>query len=560
MFQSQSTMPSPQTSVSKTPSCRPTKLERLRQTLVDLLPSQEDADLICEASSGWLLLHAFNLSKFGDDSENGKPSNPSNVNLAEVSEQHPTIIARTLLYISVCLQQMPPSFHSKLLHLPSSVESRVDRYISTVQTLITSDDELVSTIQGLECLAFLGAFHVNAGNPRRAWLAFRRAMGIAQLMGLDKANASIPGGPHMWHHIVHGDRYLALLLGLPCGSVDDVFGPEDTFDNPAADKDILFPRILSQISGTIIQRNLANNIQTFTATQEICEKLEQLAKDLPASWWNVPSYSLADRSRQTAEAFERLMMQIWYFQLEALLHLPFMLRPAAERRYEYSKYRCLKASREILCRYLALRHAEVEPFCCKIIDFGALIATVTLLLGLLELPQASESRGVIEQKERDRTLIRSVMTSMEKIEAVSSVMGGDIVAKQSVDVIKTLLSAESPAGPNGGNLRLTIPYFGTISIARPSLTPNPNEDSAFALMQAQQAAPIDRQAGMQDWQGLHFPPQYQAHPPVVSFTSSQFPSHVPDQQLEDWGLQETDTLFFDSLLNTDLEGNWRFTF
>ena len=475
----------------------------------------------------------------------------STFDLADISRQHPTMIARALLYISVCLQQLPPTFDTNLLHFPMSVESRIDRYISTVQTLITSDDELVSMIEGIECLILQGIFHINGGNPRRAWLSFRRALNIGQLMGLHRKNTSIPGGREMWFHIVQADRYLALLLGLPCGCADDTFDPEETFQNSDLDIDLLFTRKLSQISGSIIERNHNDNTQTYAATQEIDDRLDQLAKDLPESWWEVPTYVANDRSPKAAEAFDRLMIQIWFFQLEALLHLPFMLRN--ERRYEYSKFSCLKASREMIYRYLALREAETKSFCCKVVDFGALTATVTLLLGLLELPLAGEAREVQRQRDKDRTLVRTVMNSMEQL----SQSNGDIVATQCVNVIKTLLSAESPTGPNGGNLRLTIPYFGTINIARPPATPP--RDQSCPAMPLQQARPMQQQAGTLTWNA----PTLTSHPisgPVVSFTSSQFPPNtgIPEQQMEDWGLQEADNLFFDSLLNSDIEGNWMF--
>jgi hypothetical protein len=124
--------------------------------------------------------------------------------------------------------------------------------------------------------------------------------------------------------------------------------------------------------------------------------------------------------------------------------------------------------------------------------------------------------------------------------------------------MRTLLSAESPAGPNGGNLRLTIPYFGTINIARPPASPIENENITFDSMQPPQTVPAHQKQGVHDWQGPQYQPQNQIHAPVVSFTSSQFPAHLPEQQIEGWGLREADTLFFDSLLNTDLEGNWIF--
>lgn len=46
----------------------------------------------------------------------------------------------------------------------------------------------------------------------------------------------------MWLQMTQGDRYLALLLGLPAGAADPSYGPEETFDNPDVDKDLLFAR------------------------------------------------------------------------------------------------------------------------------------------------------------------------------------------------------------------------------------------------------------------------------------------------------------------------------
>ncbi|KAG0652817.1 Sordarin hypoxysordarin biosynthesis cluster S [Hyphodiscus hymeniophilus] len=561
-FESLSSISSPVVSGSRTPSCRPTKLERLRQTLGGLLPTQQGVDVLCEESNCWLLMYAFNLTKHKAANARNGPRNgrvviPMSFNVSEISKQHPTIIARTLLYFAICFQQLPQSFDMRRLQFPTSVEaqSRFDRYISTVQTLVTSDDELVSTTDGLECLILQGIFHINGGNPRRAWLTFRRALNIAQLMGLHKKDVTIADGRDIWFQIVQGDRYLALLLGMPCGSADDEFGPEETFQNADIQADSLFTRKLCNISGSIIERNSRDNIHAYATTQKIEENLEELSKALPASWWAIPT-SIPDDHAGAAETFDRMMMHIWFFQLEALLHLPFMLRAATERRYEYSKFACLKASREMMYRYLALREMQNKSFCCKVVDFGALVATVTLLLGVLEVPQASESQQTKEQSRSDRALVRTVMTSMEELAT-----GGDIVTKQCMDVIQTLLSVESPAGPYGGKLRLTIPYFGTINIVRPPTTPAQNESTTFNSMQPPQpqAFPPNPQRGTQAWQDLQYPSQNQTHAPVVSFTSSQFQVHHPEQQqLEDWGLQEADTLFFDSLLNTDLEGNWIF--
>jgi hypothetical protein len=209
--QSQAATPASQATSSKITSvgssCRPIpKLERIRQALVELLPSQKATNMITKESSSWLLIHALTTQTNNAVTE-------SAFDLVEVCKRHPTNIARTLLYIAVCLQQLPLSFSTTELQLYPSVEARLDKYLSTVQALITSDDELVSTIDGLECLILQGLFHLNAGNPRRAWLTFRRALNICQLMGIHKKNgSSIPGGEQMWYQIVQADRYLVSCM------------------------------------------------------------------------------------------------------------------------------------------------------------------------------------------------------------------------------------------------------------------------------------------------------------------------------------------------------------
>ncbi|KAG4436746.1 hypothetical protein IFR05_007764 [Cadophora sp. M221] len=560
---SASQTPVSQPTSTRTTSCRPPKNERIRQILVDLLPPQNETNMIIHSSSSWFLTHALeSRATLKMDAVSS-----TTLNLAELSKQHPTKIARSLMYIAVCLQQLDPTFDKSRLHLFPSPEARMEKMIVTVQGLVASDDELVSTLNGLETLVLLGAFHINAGNPRRAWMTFRRAMNIGQLMGIHKPDTSLEGGRQMWLQMTQGDRYLALLLGLPAGAADPSYNLEETFENPDVDKDQLFSRKMCDLSTRIIERNECASTHAYATTQEIDEGLDCIAKEMPASWWAIPDIVVNDRTPEAALTFDRLMIQVWFFQLEALLHLPFMLK--SERRFEYSKFSCLKASREVLWRYLALRSAENKSFCCKIIDFGALTASVTLFLGLLEPLTGAES----PERKSDRNLVQTVLESMEEV----SQGGKDVVATQSVNVLKSLLAIDDTSGRNTGNLKLTIPYFGTISIIRPHKAPQQTQTSLPYIQpeqqpgeqgrtspQHQQTHTIDPNSAPQHWPSHNFAPQNttQQHPlnlPHVSFTSSQFPALGPEQQFEDWGMPvEMDTLFFDSLLNTDIEGNWVF--
>ncbi|KAL5329442.1 hypothetical protein ACEPPN_002954 [Leptodophora sp. 'Broadleaf-Isolate-01'] len=478
--------------------------------------------------------------------------------VAEISQEKITVIARMLLFIVVLLQQLDPGYEHGRLHALSSLGSRTERILSTVNALVTSDDELVTSMEGLEGLVLQGIYHLNAGSPRRAWLIFRRALSIGQLMGLQKRSASAvsPNARNMWHLIVRGDRYVALLLGLPAGSCEDKYEADENFQNPDIDKDDLFQRKLSEISLRIIERNQSENTPVYAATQEIDELLETLGKEMPDSWWEIPTHISDERSQGTSKQFDRLMVQIWYFQLQGLVHLPFMLRAATERRYDYSRFSCLKAYREVMWRYLAIRGLNNHSFCYKMVDFGALTATVALFLGLLDPSQSAENS---HQRDSDRTMINGVLHTMEGFANNTN----ETIAAQSVNVIKSLLAIDQQsAGGDGGNLRLTIPYFGTISIVRPASNQSSRTEDAnpnMPVFPSPQSITVGQNNPSEPWEGIspsnHNPMTF----PTVSFTSCQFNPMVPEQPvIADFGWADADTLYFGSLLNTDIDGNWMF--
>lgn len=165
-------------------------------------------DLITREGGYWVVLHSLSQNIGDGLEENNTSMSTTTFNIAKISKQHPTMIGRFLLYLSICLQQLPLDFDASQLHLSSSVASRMDKYLATVQTLIISDDELVCSIEGLECLVLQGMLHINGGNLRRGWLSFRRALNIGQLMGIHRESSVVPGGRVMWQQIVQADRYL----------------------------------------------------------------------------------------------------------------------------------------------------------------------------------------------------------------------------------------------------------------------------------------------------------------------------------------------------------------
>lgn len=194
-------------------------------------------------------------------------------------------------------------------------------------------------------------------------------------------------GKQMWHQFVMSDRYVSLLLGLPCGVGDDCFGSKEPLNGVAEDVDFIFEMRLSLIAGHISRWNQAEPSNVFSLTQVIDEEMHRLAKEMPQTWWNVPKLDGKSRSRGVARHFNRLTTQMWYYQLETLLHLPFMLRATSERRYDYNKHTCLIASREVLALYITLRDAGNTQLMCRVVDFAAFIAAVVIAIESMHTAQ-----------------------------------------------------------------------------------------------------------------------------------------------------------------------------
>lgn len=210
-------------------------------------------------------------------------------------------------------------------------------------------------------------------------------------------------------------------------------------------------------------------------------------------------------------------------------------------------------------------------------DFGALTSTVTLLLGILQGSQMPETQELRAQKESDRVLVQTVLKSLEE----TSRGGKEVIATQSVSVIKSLLAMDTPAGREASNLRLTIPYFGTVSIVRPKTgeasqqqqpqkqqqQPTPPAINGPAIFPTSQGINFDAgqsvcHSAPDPWASLPYqaPGSDSTNVPMVSFTSSHFPIVMQEQGQQpwdqNWNLMEADTVFFDSLLSTDIDGNW----
>ncbi|KAI8958118.1 hypothetical protein F5Y11DRAFT_53553 [Daldinia sp. FL1419] len=523
---------------------------------------------------------------------------------------HPVIVARHMLMFAITLQT--PSSESLFdLSEPHNVLMR--RLTTAVTTWVTTKEEMHRTIEGLTCIILEGIFEINCGNLRRAWAVCRRAMTAAQLMGLHCSSMPPPkridpklnaDPKFIWFRIVHIDRYLSLLLGLPQGTSDKSVGAASVLRyEPPMGK---FERTLTVIACHILERNESDfAVGGIATTRSIDSDLLNASKSMPASFWRpIGFHNLALGSPDTVLETTRLAAQVYYYGLVTQLHLPYMMRLGGNTVYEYSKHACVNASREIMTRFIAHRSFNPRSSCSRPVDFFALLAAMTLLLAHLEAhhhPGAANS--LAHQRLGDRAMLDEALEKMDVVTELSK----DIITKKSAGLIRKLLDIEADAangnsyttrsireddevqeGSNGsGEIHLRIPYLGVIKIGRqgpmfgepsqPQTLDLPQNDPTVAHIEASTSlvpasfmnnSPTSRDnsvardctspADLREWEQpgaqLQTPEYDQSLPQAFSseYDDSVLQSHmgIPPvaEDVNDWTFQGVDTAFFNSLM------------
>lgn len=286
-------LPTPAPSQHETSALGP-KYTQISKTLHDLLPCQQDIDAIIAASPAAAFVVSF-FSRHHDVAA-GRTALPSSIQITPSLSSHPAVIARRLIQLADCIQQIQPTAPLKLV-APELPRCLMIKYVSVVSDLVAYNDDLVGYAEGLETLALLSLYHANAGNLRKSWLMLRRAISVAQLMGVDRwgdkplKSADLSPDPltlvkakALWFRLNFTDRYLSLLLGLPAGTDDNSFLTHDPDDQPT---DTL-EKQHTAVMGAIIKRNSSKGDASFGVTQTIDCDLETAARSMASDFWQLP--------------------------------------------------------------------------------------------------------------------------------------------------------------------------------------------------------------------------------------------------------------------------------
>ncbi|KAI0139841.1 hypothetical protein GGR57DRAFT_441912 [Xylariaceae sp. FL1272] len=269
--------------------------------------------------------------------------------------------------------------------------------LETVTRKVTHNDELPCSIEIVECLILESHYHCYLGNTRRSWLTVRRAMAMAQLLGLDHQqpspyralfttpNSNSDGSvsrsraESTWFLLVNIDRYQSMILGCASGSLADTHATAGVLQKCTAAERM--GRLHSVAAGRIIQRN-RSQLCDLAETREIDRILQNAAACKSVQWWSPPPIGAEQTTdyNESYREFIRLAIKFTHYNLVFQLWLPSLLGFLSTGRFSHSITIAMGAARELLTLYNAIRTLYPEITICPGLDFFACSAGVALCL------------------------------------------------------------------------------------------------------------------------------------------------------------------------------------
>ncbi|RFU32840.1 hypothetical protein B7463_g3502, partial [Scytalidium lignicola] len=463
-----------------------TKDSRIRKSLSVLLPSQKDVEAIFHGSQIWRKSWRWMCP----ESYTSPGATIEQFTVRAYESRDPMIVAKLLLCIVISLEQLPNDFSNSYLSISLPVDQLIEKYVSTVSSLITSNNDIADTIEGIECMLLETKHYLNVGRPLKAWYIYRRALSFAEHLGIhrvlptvsEQTNKGYKRNYNLWCCLVEGERYTSLILGLPYSVGDNLISPHipKSLEESSLPPGEFYSLSLALLSSRIIDRNQDHTQMTLSTTLRLDEELRALKDSMPLNTWNIDMNPREDQ----ASYFDRLAAQFFHHQIRSLIHLPLMLKSGCDQRYLYSKTAAIESSRDMLICYQALRSGSpVGPFMCKVVDFQSFTAAMLLLLSLLGYSRDSAGKAS-EAEAKDWGLVNK---TTELLHRASREPGGTIAA-QSARALELIASLHNGCDRRDGfastkTAKICIPYFGTISIgvgknfARPQ-TPTGESQSA----------------------------------------------------------------------------------
>ncbi|CAI0645561.1 unnamed protein product [Colletotrichum noveboracense] len=581
-------------------------LATLFKELTAALPSKEDCEIIHELYSDADLVFQLLLTPH-QVLETLQPEPVEHFVACLYHPMHPVLLAKRMLRLATMLQRIPST--SKCTPSTSATPRRImERLADAAISLVCENNNLMGTIDALQCVILQTVYLANGGNLRLSLLACRRAVSIAQLMGIHRPHDQSPvetvdpSGPpdtrFVWFRIVYIERFICLLLGLPDSTRDHHSGlaSDGTILPPLDDHPLgRLEQVHCAVASRIIQRNQKDShASMFETTHTLDLEMRMAAAAMPPRWWTLPKFtSLGSKPLTSVTESLRLCGQIFHSFLLVQLHLPVMLRSSPSGAASTSRIACVDASREILSRFVTMRSAIGVCSIPDAADFFALIAAMTLLLAHIDARRRDGGNDVLaHQRHTDRDKVEETLELMREGSSTST----DMLAMKSADVLVRLLGIEAHAargststagltmgtiltpssesrefqGAEPSVLRLKIPCYGTVTISPDALlsrepfrpinhqvqqeqgridasTTSAVSPAALMEMDETTGAGPGPSVPLSSDQGLLLHPSTEGDS-LADGSSHQLYGSGFSAGVEDWAFQGVDAAFFDSMI------------
>lgn len=147
--------------VDSNPFVNSAKRERTKQALIAVLPPFDQLTKILHTNSDWWDVWRRKCMR-----SYGTEQTLSQFAAQALATGNVGAIATVVLSVGICLQDT----------------EQVSRYFEAVDRWFLCDDEYAASLEGLECFVMKSKWYADVGQPRRAWIAYRKGLMYAQLM------------------------------------------------------------------------------------------------------------------------------------------------------------------------------------------------------------------------------------------------------------------------------------------------------------------------------------------------------------------------------------------
>lgn len=415
---------------------------------------------------------------------------------AKLRSDEPTAVALGLMAVAMALGQVRPGVDDLAFNLPVPANHIMNYVLAAIDHVVCDTEKYVEQKDSILLFMMRAKHHTENNQLRKAWLRIRQAIKCAKRIGfgsgdVEPVDEEAAEQQRFVASIFEIDHLVSMILGFPYAK-DPAFTDVRAFgvilDPNVSDESLkmrALRRIIAVTAGHVNDRN-AGGLKCNDFVNSTQATLEMVAEAMPPGWWDMLYQPI---SGHAASRYESIMTQLWFWTVQAYLHLPYLIRPGEDVQTLRYRKLCLNGTRQLLRSFIYMRtEPAINMYMCNCDDFQALLGACILVVGILQdASRIAESHGAPRspESERDFAGVDADLGLIEELKDIFryriSEQGGGI-SKQGLAVLEELtcflyeddIAADrnsdqaSMSGLNIGVNRqektIMLPYFGTIKV------------------------------------------------------------------------------------------------